>query len=109
MPCDHNTITDLDLNDNEYYIVHCDSGLISSGYVKNKITTAHEVETFKTPQAHINRGLALGLEFKPGHLIRAMEAGATIPKNLIDNLRSVVWNMHPDYTKRMEALGHTKP
>lgn len=109
MSCNHNNITDLDLPDNKHYLVYCGSDLIDSGHVKNKITSAHTVETFTAPQAHINKGLALGLPMKVDHLIKAMENGATLPANVIDGLHDVVWDMDMDYGNRMKALGHGKP
>lgn len=109
MSCNHDIITDLDLPDNKHYLVYCDSVLIDSGHAKNKITSAHTVETFTAAQAHINKGLALGLPMKVDHLIKAMEHGATLPANVIDDIHAVVWDMDMDYGKRMEALGHSKP
>jgi len=114
MSCDHNTITDIVL-DNGYALVYCDSTLaaaefVAAEFVTGQVTTAHTVETFATAQELLDRGLALGLQCTTNHLIKAMEHGATLPPDIEALLLSYVWeDEYLTYWERMVALGYEKP
>lgn len=104
MACDHNTITNVIL-ENKHALVHCDGVFIMSELTSNQTTSAHEIEVFDTAQEALDRELELGITISPDNLIRYMEKGATLPQALLDNLESEVPGLDISYSIRMEALG----
>jgi len=109
MSCDHNTITDITLPAEKYILIYCGSDFIDAVFLKNKVTSAHTVEIFDTVQETIDRGVELGLVCGVGHLVTALEHGATLNQDCWNILNANVWEVGSPYRKRMEDKGYTKP
>ena len=101
-------ITDITVN-NKYVLLYDGLTLKSNTLTTGQVTSPFTVETFTTPQSHMNRGLALGLTFSTEHLIKAMERGVTLPQAVLDGPLGGVWEGDIGYQLRMEALGFARP
>lgn len=109
MSCNHDTVTNINLDEPKCVLVYCEDKMIQAGFVINEVSSAHKVEVFDTAQEVIDRGLSLGLTCSVDHMISAMENSAVLPDEVMDYLHSVIWDMDLAYGERMEALGHSKP
>jgi hypothetical protein len=101
-------ITDIRAVD-KHVLLYDGTTLKSSTLTTGNVTSPFTVDTFSAPQAHMNRGLSLGLTFSTEHLIESLERGVTLPPPVLDKLNEDVWAGDIGHQKRMEALGHTRP
>lgn len=107
MSCNHDTITDIRLED-EYVLVYCGTDFKEGIFASGEVTSAHTVETFSTAQELIDRGVELGLQCSTEHLITAMEHGAILPDDVLAYLLSYIWEDDIGYQERMNELGYKK-
>lgn len=108
MTCDHNTITNI-VVDNKFVLIYCGDRAMSGCLVTGEVKSAHTVETFDTVQQLVDRVEALGFECCTEYLISAMELGATLSSELMTYLHSIVWGGDIGHQMRMIALGHSEP
>jgi len=108
MSCDHNTIEKITLN-SEYALVYCGTNFHDAIFSTRDVESAHTMEVFSTAQGLFDKAFSLGLRCKTKHLLKAMEHGAVLPQEVMDELLGYIWGENPLYIKRMEALGFSQP
>lgn len=108
MICDHGTIKKT-TTEAQFTLVYCGTKALFAKYTSASTESRHTTETFETIQELIDRGLSLGLTCGINYLIKALEHGAVLPQDVMDDLLAVVWESGRLNAIRMEALGHVGP
>ena len=103
------TLVDLNLTEDKYILIYQGSVFRTAHFATNKVTSKDTVELFNTVQELFDRAYSLGLRCSTDDLLKAMEHGATLPQDVMDELQSYIWEDNPLYIKRMEALGYVNP